>query len=452
MSKGTRVLITAALSEKAKASGRAFVSPGQGVVGPVRVVLDVGLAALGSWLKRPKGCQAGACGCVAQSERSRRMNCEQLRQNMICLPLIALLALSIGCGAIQTLFATPTRAGASPQPGEWTASAESLGTFAFRVSPDSTTVTLVSFHFKQFYCGSSAADERWLHGDWWPDTTITGTITDRQFTLSPQVSGRYVLTFGGLRPSFDFLDEIAISGEFDETGTRANGTWGAAWAGTVCAGNWESAERGVPPAASQTTTTPVAPVRLGSGLTDSFDNNSNEWFVDDYHDQFVAGSRSITDGTYRWEVQAYQPSRFSSVPEVDPVSDFYLIVDAKRVSGTRRGMYGLLFRRLDRNNCYLFQINDDQFFTFELLDQDRYTTLIDWTKTSAIHPGEVNQLAVRGEGSHFEFFINGEFVGEADDSEFSSGIVGLVIGFPNAGDSAVFEFDNFELGTQPPAR
>jgi hypothetical protein len=113
-------------------------------------------------------------------------------------------------------------------------------------------------------------------------------------------------------------------------------------------------------------------------------------------------------------------------------------------------LYGLLFRRLDRDNFYLFQINDDQYFTFELLSQNEWTTLIDWTKTSAIHPGEVNQLAVRGKGSHFEFFINDEFVGEADDSEFSSGIVGLVIGFPNAGDTAVFEFDNFELGTQPP--
>ena len=191
-------------------------------------------------------------------------------------------------------------------------------------------------------------------------------------------------------------------------------------------------------------------MRLGIGFADSFDDNSNEWFVGDYRDQFVSGSRSIINGKYRWEVQAYQPSRFSAVPKVDPVSDFHLIVDAKRVSGTQSSLYGLLFRRLDRNNFYLFQINDDRYFAFELLDQDEWTTLIGWTKTSAIHPGEVNQLAVRGEGSHFEFFINDEFVGEGDDSEFSSGTVGLVIGFPNAGDKAVFEFDNFELGTQSP--
>jgi hypothetical protein len=175
------------------------------------------------------------------------MKRKQLLPQMICLLLITLFVLSVsGCRAMQSLFVTPTPTPISPKPGEWTASAESLGEFVFEAAPDSPVVTLVSFHFKQFQCGSAAA-------------------------------------------------------------------------------------------------------------------------------------------------------------------------------------------------------NDEQYFTFELLDQDEWTTLIDWTKTSAIHPGEVNQLAVRGEGAHFEFFINDEFVGEADDSEFSSGTAGLVIGLPEAGDKAVFEFDNFEI-------
>jgi hypothetical protein len=379
------------------------------------------------------------------------MNREQLPQQMICLLLVTLFVLSVsGCSAMQSLFATPTPIPISPKPGKWTASAESLGEFMFEVAPDSTIVTLVSFHFKQFQCGSTTASERWLRGNWLPDANNTGTIANGQFTVSPQMSGQHILTFGGLRPSFSFFDEITVRGKFDETGTRADGTWRVAWAEKVCSGNWESPKSRVPPATSSRTTTPKAPVRLGIEFADSFDDNSNEWFVGDYRDPFVSGNRSIINGKYRWEVQAYQPSRFSAVPKVDPVSDFYLIVDAKRVSGAKSSLYGLLFRRLDRNNFYLFQINDDQYFAFELLDQDEWTTLIDWTKTSAIHPGEVNRLAVRGEGSHFEFFINDEFVGEADDSEFSSGIVGLVIGFPDAGGKAIFEFDNFELGTQPP--
>jgi len=75
------------------------------------------------------------------------MNREQLLQQMICLLLVTLFVLSvIGCGAMQSLFATPAPAPISPQPGEWIASAESLGKFVFKVAPDSTVVTLASFH------------------------------------------------------------------------------------------------------------------------------------------------------------------------------------------------------------------------------------------------------------------------------------------------------------------
>ncbi len=371
-----------------------------------------------------------------------------LRQ-MTRLSMVTLLVMSASCcGACQRLLAilAPTT---SPQPGEWIASAESLGEFVFEVAPDSTIVTLVSVHFKQFQCGGAVANEKWLHGDWWPDTANTGTITDGVFVVNPQVSGRYMLTFGGWPPDFSLFDEITIRGRFDETGTRANGVWRVVWGEHACSGKWASPKSTMPPAAPVTAATPVAPMRLGSGFTDPFDDNTHEWFVGDYHDQFVAGNRSIVNGKYRWTVQAHQPSRFSAVPKIDPVSDFYLIVDAKRVSGDPGCMYGLLFRRLDRNNSYLFQITDEQYFAFELLDQDRWITVIDWTQTLAIRPGEVNRLAVRGKGSHFEFFINDEFVSEADNDEFSSGTAGLVIGFPDAGGRAVFEFDDFELGTLP---
>ncbi len=375
------------------------------------------------------------------------MSCERLLRQTIRSLAIALFVVSVSACALQGMWGRLAQK--PPAPGEWVASAESLGEFVFEVAPDSTAVTLVSVHFKQFQCGSTTASERWLHGDWWPDTSNTGAIIGGRFTVNPPMSGRYTLTFGGSPPDFSLFDEMTIRGRFDETGTRASGDWRVTWAGRVCSGNWESPKSVASPAAPVRLTTPVAPVRLGSGFTDSFDDNSHEWFVGDYRDQFVVGNRAIVGGKYRWAVQAYQPSRFSAVPQVDPVSDFYLIVDAKRVRGDLSCLYGLLFRRLDRNNFYLFQISDEQYFTFELLSQDEWTTLIDRTSTPAVRPGEVNQLAVRGQGSHFEFFINGEFVGEADNDEFSSGTVGIVIGFPDAGSRAVFEFDNFELGTLP---
>ena len=74
-----------------------------------------------------------------------------------------------------------------------------------------------------------------------------------------------------------------------------------------------------------------------------------------------------------------------------------------------------------------------------------WKTQIKRTEASAIRPGEVNRLTVISEGSHYTFLVNDEVVGEADYSGLASGRVGLAIELSEAGDSAVYEFDNFEL-------
>jgi len=52
-------------------------------------------------------------------------------------------------------------------------------------------------------------------------------------------------------------------------------------------------------------------------------------------------------------------------------------------------------------------------------------------------------------GSHFTFYINDQYVGEADDDQLSTGTIALAVGLDNAEDQAVFEFDNLELRAPP---
>ena len=94
---------------------------------------------------------------------------------------------------------------------------------------------------------------------------------------------------------------------------------------------------------------------------------------------------------------------------------------------------------------YYFAIREYRWYSFSVLDNNEWTTLIDWTENSAIRHGEVNRLTVLAEGSHFVFFINDQYVGEADDSRLSRGRAGVAIELYNAGDKATFEFDNFKL-------
>jgi hypothetical protein len=178
---------------------------------------------------------------------------------------------------------------------------------------------------------------------------------------------------------------------------------------------------------------------------DTFDSNANDWPAGDYSDERLTGSREIIDGKYHWEADALGGVIWWSIPDVASVSDFYLVVNAQRISGVADGQYGVIFRRADRDNYGLFKIEDSQYYKFSVRYQGEWETVIDWTETSAIRPVGVNRLAVVGEGSHFSFYINDEYVGEVDEDRLPSGTMGLAIELLDAKDAAVFEFDDLEV-------
>jgi serine/threonine-protein kinase len=178
---------------------------------------------------------------------------------------------------------------------------------------------------------------------------------------------------------------------------------------------------------------------------DAFDSNVNDWPAGDYSDERITGSREIIDGKYHWEADALDGVIWWSIPDVASASDFYLAVDAQRISGVADGQYGVVFRRANRDNYGLFKIEDSQYLKFSVRSQGEWETVIDWTETSAIRPVGVNRLAVVGEGSHFTFYINDEYVGEIDEDRLPSGKMGLAIELLDAKDAAVFEFDDFEV-------
>ena len=191
--------------------------------------------------------------------------------------------------------------------------------------------------------------------------------------------------------------------------------------------------------------TALAPSDWRTVLCDTFDANVNDWPGGEYSDERIIGERSITGGKYRWETDALNDVIWWSIPDVAPVSDFYLTVEARRISGVEDAQYGVLFRRADSDNYGLFKIEDSQYFKFSVRHEGEWTHVIDWTEASAIRPGGTNRLTVLAEGSHFTFYINEQYVGEADDDRLSRGQPGLAIELADAGDTAVFEFDNFEI-------
>ena len=180
-------------------------------------------------------------------------------------------------------------------------------------------------------------------------------------------------------------------------------------------------------------------------LYDDFGADVNDWPSGDYSDELVEGSRQFTGGQYLWEATAFGGVVWWSIPDVASVSDLYLTVEVQRIGGDTDSQYGLLFRRADRDNYYIFRIRDDGDYQFRTRYEGEWQTLISWTESDTIQPGEINRLTVVAEGSHFTFYINNQHVDEYDDSRLSSGTSGLLLGLDDEGDTATFEFDNFEL-------
>jgi serine/threonine protein kinase len=184
-------------------------------------------------------------------------------------------------------------------------------------------------------------------------------------------------------------------------------------------------------------------------IQEPFDSNTNGWQTGDAGNSSMAASYSVTGGKYRWETETQGSiDWFYWNEELEPISDFYYTVEIEQVSGPDTANYGMIFRAID-TAAYLFSINDaSQQYALFKWEVEGWTYLLDTTRTSAIKRGEANQLGVLAEGSRFSLYINDEYVDEITvDDGLNEGRVGLAIYLGQAGDEAVFEFDNFEVYT-----
>jgi len=180
-------------------------------------------------------------------------------------------------------------------------------------------------------------------------------------------------------------------------------------------------------------------------MTDAFDDNANNWFVGPTSDSYLTGEVSIADGRYAVDITALKAVFWALPATIKNLSDFYLSAEAEEVTGPTSADYGLSFRTNSANKYY-FAINPtNQDFSFYVLNNGQWTTILDWTPASQLVASGRNQIGVLAKGTSFTFFINGEQVDQTDDSSLKTGKVGFALGLANAGDKAVFAFDNFEV-------
>ena len=177
---------------------------------------------------------------------------------------------------------------------------------------------------------------------------------------------------------------------------------------------------------------------IASGWSSTTANTSARYYQDgEYH--IVVKKENLVSWT----------SRSGDVSQ--GFDDVMIQVAAKRAEGAK-GNYGIVFReRVDtdnKNDAYFFRVDPTTgMYILHKLIQSEWTTLIDWTKSSAIRTGsETNVLKVLVRGSQITLFVNGQQLGSVTDSTFSRGKIGMCASSYTGETNFHVAFDDFEAG------
>ena len=131
-------------------------------------------------------------------------------------------------------------------------------------------------------------------------------------------------------------------------------------------------------------------------------------------------------------------------------ADFDVEVEATIENAGGGNTYGIIFRYVDHDNFYRFDLSDDGFFLLSKSDEGVWSTLVDWTSSNAINQteGAINVLKVSAAGPDIAVSINGEELARIQDDTFTEGNFGF---FASTFESPQMwvSFDNLKLWAPP---
>lgn len=111
------------------------------------------------------------------------------------------------------------------------------------------------------------------------------------------------------------------------------------------------------------------------------------------------------------------------------LTDFDLTVTTTQISGGLANGYGVIFRYVDENNFYRFDISGDGLWGVSRRLDEQWIPIVGLTASPAIQTGYAsNTLRLVARGDQFEFYANGVLLGQAADANLPVGRIGLFAG------------------------
>jgi len=175
---------------------------------------------------------------------------------------------------------------------------------------------------------------------------------------------------------------------------------------------------------------------------DDFSKTSSGW-------DSTSGADGLTDyvdGTYHIRIDTDNFDLWANPGK--NFTDTRTEVDAALVAGPEDNDFGLLCRYKDVDNYYFGIVASDGFFGFGKMIEGEQTLLGEdgslYTTELMNSGNSVNHLRLDCVGSTLTLYINGTQAGSVEDTDLTSGDVGLIAGtFDTTG--VEIEFDNFKV-------
>ena len=155
---------------------------------------------------------------------------------------------------------------------------------------------------------------------------------------------------------------------------------------------------------------------------------------------------SIAGGKYTWQFTSKKSMASFSFPTMPAQTDQYVSVDLQMIAngGNEEDQAGITFRQSQADSTfYFFAVNPAGHYSLTMYNGSGWDDLIPTTTTDQIKPNQVNHLAVSMEGNLILLVINNTVVDSFEDARLSSGIAGLGLHLPSAGEDATAIFTNF---------
>jgi hypothetical protein len=189
------------------------------------------------------------------------------------------------------------------------------------------------------------------------------------------------------------------------------------------------------------------PVRL----CDSFNDNTGGWTVESQDNPYARYNIDVQDGAYALTYTAkgfsnYQRSALTWF-DVASAQNFALAVTGKMESDFQGCSWGVAFRA-DEDSFFLFSIDNDNTYAFEIYENNSWIPLITRRPYDGLRLGEANKLVIVAEGGDFSFYINDALVGSFSGGLLQESGIMLVVS-AKEGVSANYSFDDLVLQVSP---